>query len=109
MGKRFGVAARRACVLLSIAGTTLIGTSWAAGDPDTGRAKAGVCAGCHGTEGISSNDLWPNLAGQKQGYLVVQIRAFRDGERQSDMMKPMVVNLSDQDIDDLAAFYSGLK
>ena len=81
----------------------------AAGDAEAGKNKAAVCAGCHGLNGYSSNDLWPNLAGQKRGYLVQQIKAFRDGDRISEMMMPMVANLSDQDIEDLAAFYSALK
>lgn len=96
---------------LTIATLTLMfaGTSLAAGNAAAGKSKAAVCAGCHGMDGHSSNDLWPNLAGQKKGYLVAQIKAFRDGDRVSDMMKPMVANLSDQDIEDLAAFYTKLK
>lgn len=85
------------------------GNSLAAGDSAAGKAKANVCAGCHGLDGHSSNDLWPNLAAQKKGYLVAQIKAFRDGGRVSVMMQPMVAALSDQDVDDLAAYYSGLK
>jgi cytochrome c553 len=81
----------------------------AAGDAEAGKGKAAVCAGCHGLDGYSSNDLWPNLAGQKAGYLVLQIKAFRDGERNSPMMQPMVASLSDQDIEDLAAYYAGIK
>lgn len=80
-----------------------------AGDAAAGKTKSAVCAGCHGLDGYSSNDLWPNLAGQKNGYLVAQIKAFRDGVRESPMMLPMVANLSDQDIADIAAYYAGLK
>lgn len=94
---------------LLIAGFLMAGTAQAAGDAAAGKGKSGVCAGCHGMDGYSSNDLWPNLAGQKEGYLVQQIKAFRDGVRESPMMAPMVSNLSDQDIEDLAAFYAELK
>jgi cytochrome c553 len=80
----------------------------AGGDAAAGKAKAATCAGCHGTKGISNNPLWPNLAGQKDGYLVKQIKAFRDGDRQDPMMSPMVKGLSDSDIANLAAFYSEL-
>lgn len=85
------------------------GSSIAAGDAAAGKSKSGVCAGCHGMNGISSNDLWPNLAGQKKGYLIAQIKAYRDGVRESAMMMPMVANLSDQDVEDIAAYYAGLK
>ena len=92
-----------------ILGLLLTKTALAAGDASAGKGKSAVCAGCHGIDGYSSNDLWPNLAGQKKGYLITSIKAYRDGIRESEMMMPMVMNLSDQDIEDLAAFYSELK
>ena len=88
---------------LSLATTNLY-----AADADAGKAKAGTCAGCHGAEGISANPEWPNLAGQKDKYLVNQMKAFRDGDRKSALMSPMAAGLSDDDIANIAAFYSGL-
>jgi cytochrome c553 len=79
-----------------------------AGDAAAGKAKSAVCGACHGTDGISTNDLWPNLAGQKEGYLKLQLHAFRDGTRSNPMMSPMAGPLSDADIDDLAAYFSSL-
>ena len=79
-----------------------------AGDPAAGKAKAAMCAACHGATGISNNPLWPNLAGQKEQYLVKQMKAFRDGQRQDPSMSPMARGLSDADIENLAAFYAGL-
>ncbi len=64
---------------------------------------------CHGAAGISPNDLWPNLAGQKEGYLLKQIKAFRDGDRIDAMMAPMVKPLTDADVENLAAYFSSLK
>ena len=84
------------------------GTATAEGDPAAGKEKSAICAACHGPEGISPNDLWPNLAGQKYGYLVKQITAFRDGTRENPMMAPLVKSLSDEDIENLAAYYSSL-
>jgi cytochrome c553 len=81
----------------------------AGGDAAAGKAKSASCAGCHGAAGISSNPMWPNLAGQKDAYLVKQMKAFRDGQRNDPMMSPMAKPLSDADIDNLAAFYSSLK
>jgi cytochrome c553 len=52
--------------------------------------------------------MWPNLAGQKEGYLALQIKAFRDGTRKNPMMSPMAAGLSDADIDNLAAYYASL-
>lgn len=79
-----------------------------AGDPEAGKGKAAACAACHGPAGISANPDWPNLAGQKMGYLAIQLKAFRDGNRVNVLMSPMAAGLSDEDIDDLAAYYSGL-
>jgi cytochrome c553 len=89
-------------VLLGMSGAAL------AGDAEAGKAKAASCAGCHGAEGVSSNPMWPNLAGQKEGYLVKQIKAFREGTRADPMMTPMAKPLSDEDIDNLAAYFSSL-
>jgi cytochrome c553 len=83
-------------------------TTGFAADAAAGKAKSATCAACHGANGISSNEIWPNLAGQKAGYLVAQLKAFRDGQRKNAMMAPMVAALSDTDIDNLAAYYSGL-
>ena len=80
-----------------------------AGDAAAGKAKSAMCASCHGPAGISLSPLWPNLAGQKEQYLIKQIKAFRDGTRQDPMMAPMVAALSDADIDNLAAYYSSQK
>ena len=79
-----------------------------AGDVAAGKAKSATCAGCHGTKGVSNNPLWPNLAGQQEGYLVKQLQAFREGTRSDPMMSPMAKPLSDTDIQNLAAFYSKL-
>ena len=79
-----------------------------AGDAAAGKEKAMVCAGCHGASGISANPMWPNLAGQQAGYLAAQIKHFRDGKRINAMMNNMVKTLSDEDADNLAAYYSGL-
>ena len=80
----------------------------AVADATAGKAKSALCAACHGTNGISNNELWPNLAGQKRQYLINQITAFRDGKRVDPMMAPMVKTLSDQDIIDLADHFSAL-
>lgn len=98
---------RRACVT-AVALGAYAATAQDAGDPQAGRAKAALCAACHGMDGVSINPLWPSLAGQQRVYLANQIRAFRDGERVEVTMQPFVANLTDRDVEDLAAFYAEL-
>ncbi len=66
------------------------------------------CATCHGEQGIAPSGQWPNLAGQKRDYLINQIKAFRDGQRKEPLMLPMVKNLSDTQIEQLADYYASL-
>lgn len=80
-----------------------------AGDIVAGKARSAVCAGCHGTAGISGNDIWPNLAGQKAGYLKSQLKQFRSGKRNDLIMTGMAKPLSDEDIENLASYYASLK
>ena len=95
-------------ILLLAVITSLPLVSYADGDAAAGKSKSTVCAACHGAEGISANDLWPNLAGQKPGYLTKQMKAFRDGDRKDPMMSPMAATLTDEDIANLTAYYSDL-
>jgi len=80
-----------------------------AGDAAAGKAKAATCNACHGMNGISAAPIYPNLAGQKEAYLVKQLKAFKDGTRKDPVMNPMAMPLTDDDIANLAAHYSGLK
>ena len=80
-----------------------------AGDAAAGKAKAAVCAACHGAAGISPNPLWPNLAGQKDQYMIKQLKAFRDGTRKDPLMTAQAAALTDADIENLAAYFSSLK
>lgn len=81
----------------------------AAGSAEAGKTKAAVCMGCHGVDGNSPADMWPKIAGQLQPYIVKQLHDFKDGRRKNDQMSPMAAPLSDQDIEDLAAFFSTQK
>ena len=95
--------------IASIASLLLVtASSGLAGDLAAGKSKAASCSGCHGANGISANPLWPNLAGQKEAYLVKQLKAFRDGARSDPMMTPMAKPLSGADIENLAAYFSSL-
>jgi len=76
------------------------------GDPSAGQSKAGVCAACHGMDGNSQIAQWPKIAGQHFDYLARQTRMVRDQQRNVAQMYPIVMNLSDQDIDDISAWYA---
>jgi len=76
------------------------------GDADAGKAKSAMCGACHGATGISPAPTYPNLAGQQAAYLVKQLADFKSGARTDMMMAPMAVNLSEQDIADLGAYFS---
>jgi len=71
--------------------------------------KVATCAACHGTDGISSIPANPNLAGQVPGYISAQLKAFKSGERVNSIMAGMVASLSEEDMDDLDAFYASLE
>ncbi len=90
------------------AGLASFGTAMAAGDIAAGKAKAAVCVACHGPEGISNNPEWPNLRGQKEKYLIKQLKAFKAGTRKNPLMSPQAAQLSDQDIENVAAYWSSL-
>ena len=81
----------------------------AAGDAAAGKAKAAACGACHGATGVSAAPTFPNLKGQKDAYIVKQLKAFRDGTRKDPSMAPQAKNLTDADIDNLAAYYSTMK
>jgi cytochrome c553 len=80
------------------------------GKPAAGAAKVAVCVACHGEGGITPTaPIYPSLAGQSSEYLTSSLQAYRDGQRQGGMaamMSPQAATLSDQDIADIAAYYS---
>jgi cytochrome c553 len=83
-----------------------ISQATAAGDAAAGKAASATCAGCHGPDGNSANPEWPKLAGQGAPYLVKQLHNFKDGDRKNATMAPMAMGLSDQDMENLAAYFS---
>lgn len=80
-----------------------------AGDAAAGKAKAAMCAGCHGAAGVSAVAMWPNLAGQGATYLERQLQAFKGAKmRNNAQMAPMVAALSDADMKNLGAYFASL-
>ena len=81
-------------------------SAFADGTAAAGEAKSTSCAACHGVDGNSSNPQWPTLAGQHKQYIVKQLKAFKGGQRQDPLMSPMAASLSEDDMADLAAYFS---
>ncbi len=65
-----------------------------------------LCDACHGEDGQAVDPQWPNLAGQNAAYMAIQLTKYRDGVRQSDVMTPLLSQLSDSELEKLAAWYS---
>ena len=81
----------------------------AAADAEVGRAKAQVCAACHGPDGNSANPGWPSLAAQPAQFISTSLFMFREGNRKDPLMTPMAKGLSNAEMSDLAAYFSAQK
>ena len=80
--------------------------AFAKGDVAAGQAKSAICAACHGVDGNSTVPNWPKLAGQHEKYMVRQVTLIKSGDRQVPEMLGIVPGLSDQDIEDLSAYFA---
>ena len=78
----------------------------AAGDAVAGQGKAAVCAACHGADGNSVVPTWPKIAGQHTMYLERQLNLIKSGDRPVPEMTGIVMTLSEQDMADVAAYFS---
>ena len=81
----------------------------AAGDRVAGKKVMVKCQVCHGKDGLAKFPEAPNIAGQKETYLVRTLKAFKAGERKNDQMTIVVNSLSDEDIANVAAYYGSIK
>lgn len=77
-----------------------------AGNGGAGQSKAEVCQACHGANGISTQPIYPNLAGQHQNYLSKALHDYRDGSRSNAIMSGFSSALSDADIEDIASWFA---
>ena len=91
------------CVMIGIGWMSF---AYAAGDAVSGQGKVAVCSGCHGADGNSMIPSFPKLAGQGEVYLVNQLKDIRDGARNVPQMMGILTGRTDQDLADMAAFYS---
>ncbi|ULL01339.1 c-type cytochrome [Bradyrhizobium sp. I71] len=91
-----------------LAATLLIAPATRAADVAAGKAKAQVCAGCHGENGVSQTENIPSLAGQPDQFLQWQLVFFRAGSRKNEQMQPIVEEITNEDIRNLGAYFSQL-
>jgi cytochrome c553 len=96
-----------ALAVLALTATSL--PTFAAGNAEAGKKKAAQCQTCHGMDGMSKLPEAPNLAGQNPIYLVRALSDYKSGARKNEMMSVIIGQLSPEDINDLAAYYSSIK
>jgi cytochrome c553 len=94
-----------------VCGAALVAASGiaVAGDAAAGKAKAVKCQACHGLDGISKLPEAPHIAGQPEPYIIKSLRAYRQGARKDEMMSLVAKQLNNQDIEDIAAYYSAIE
>ena len=98
-------------ILVSLLAAALalgFGTASANGNAAAGKKKAAACEACHGADGNGIAPNYPALAGQYQDYLEQVLHEYKDGQRTNAIMNGMAAPLTDQDIDNLAAYFSSL-
>lgn len=80
-----------------------------AGNKNVGKIKSSGCKRCHGAEGMSKNPKYPNLAGQKEAYLLKALNDYKNGKRDNIAMRSITTGLSNSTLKDLAAYYASIK
>jgi cytochrome c553 len=94
--------------ILLLCAVTVPGTAAHAADAAAGKAKAEICAGCHGDNGISQTENVPSLAGQPDQFIQWQLVFFRAGSRKNEQMQPIAEEITNEDIRNLGAYFSSL-
>lgn len=97
-------------ILLGLGGLMLAGAAPAlSGDPAAGRKVANMCRTCHGLDGFAKIPIAPHIGGEPSSYLQRQLLAFKSGARRHEMMSVVASSLSEQQIDDVSAWYAAYK
>jgi cytochrome c553 len=103
-----GVSSLRARAAAAIFAVVLPDSALAA-DAAAGMQKAQVCVACHGPEGVSANPAVPSLAAQPAQFVATQLLMFREGKRKDAQMSPFAANLTNTDLNNLAAYFTAQK
>lgn len=97
------------CCLTVLAFLLVLAANGYGADLEAGKKLADSrCSFCHGINGISGSPVIPNHRSQQPLYFVKQLKAFKDGSRQDPMMAVQAANLSEADMENIAAYYSSL-
>ena len=97
------IFARRLCLPAALA-PLMIGM--ASGAAETIEEKAAICAACHGDNGVPIDKSYPNIFGQNEGYIYIELRDMKKGDRKNEQMAPIVENMSREDMLALAAYFA---
>ena len=107
MSKEKSLFTRQICISFTLILLLIAPISFSmAGDIEAGKSKSIVCSTCHGQDGNSINPLWPSLAGQHKQYTIHTLRAYQNGTRVDAVMQAQVMALTEQDLEDIAAYYN---
>jgi cytochrome c553 len=96
-------------LILGLAALVVTSPFAQAGDITDGRRVMGRCQACHGKDGLGGQPFIPNIAGQKEFYLLQSLMAYKAGERKSQNMADALKGLSDEDMANVAAYYAAIK
>jgi cytochrome c553 len=91
-----------------VASIGIVGAAQAAGDAEAGKAKSATCVGCHGAngQGVAPN---PAIAGKPEAQFVQALKDYKSGAKPNPVKRGLTAALSDQDMENLAAYYATLK
>ena len=103
MTRRPGISALISALLVAALGA---GTALAKGDTERGRRLARECFACHGQDGYSPSPINPKIGGQHERYLFLSLKEYRDGGRSHSLMRGSVLSRTDQELEDIAAYYA---
>ncbi|MBU0902046.1 MAG: cytochrome c4 [Gammaproteobacteria bacterium] len=87
----------------------ITGLAHAAGNAEAGQGKVVVCGACHGADGNNAAPNFPKLAGQGERYLLKQLNDIKSGARPIVEMTGLLDNMSDQDLQDISAYFASQK
>lgn len=96
-------------LLLAISAGAVVAAPLVDGNAEAGKKKSAVCAACHGADGNSASAQFPKIAGQNANYIFEQLQLFKSGVRENAIMSAQAAALSEQDMKDLAAYFSQQK
>jgi cytochrome c553 len=96
---------------MTLLAAMLVGATFAeaGGDPLAGKKKVAKCVVCHGRDGIAKIPDAPNLAGQKEAYILRSFAAYKSGERRNEQMSVIAKSVGDAELADIAAYYAAIK